>query len=77
MISAFGEIIGHPIVLNTSFNVRGEPIVGSPLDAVRCFFSTGIDDLAIGPFILSKTDWYGVLLMSRNLLLLPALKMKL
>ncbi|MBI2495809.1 MAG: hypothetical protein HYW10_04515, partial [Candidatus Omnitrophica bacterium] len=35
-------------------NVDGEPIVCSPLDAIRCFFGSGIDDLAIGPFLVSK-----------------------
>ncbi len=54
MINKFGELTGHPIVLNTSFNVRGEPIVNTPLDAIRCFFSTGMDTLAIGSFIVSK-----------------------
>ena len=56
MINIFGDITGHPIVLNTSFNVRGEPIVGTPLDAIRCYFSTGMDALAIGSFVLSKND---------------------
>lgn len=55
MIHAFGERTGHPVVLNTSFNVRGEPIVNTPLDALRCFFSTGMDALAIGSFLLRKT----------------------
>ena len=54
MIKKFGDLTGHPIVLNTSFNVRGEPIVGTPLDAVRCFFSTGMDALAIGSFLITK-----------------------
>ncbi len=54
LISAFGERSGVPVVLNTSFNVMGEPIVESPLDAIRCFFSTGLDDLVIGNYIVSK-----------------------
>lgn len=54
LISRFGALSGHPVVLNTSFNVMGEPIVESPFDALRCFFSTGIDVLAIGPFFLDK-----------------------
>lgn len=54
LISKFGERSGVPVVLNTSFNVMGEPIVESPLDAIRCFYSTGLDDLAIGNFIISK-----------------------
>jgi carbamoyltransferase len=45
---------GVPIVINTSFNVRGEPIVCTPLDAVRCFLKTDIDFLVIGDFIVEK-----------------------
>ena len=45
---------GHPITLNTSFNDAGEPIVCSPRDAIRCYFSTGFDALAIGDFLLVK-----------------------
>lgn len=56
VISRLGELTGHPIVLNTSFNVMGEPIVESPRDALRCFFSTGLDVLAIGSFIIRKSE---------------------
>lgn len=45
---------GHPMVMNTSFNDNGEPIVCTPRDAVRCFYSTGFDALAIGDFLLVK-----------------------
>ncbi len=54
MISKFYEITGVPAVLNTSFNDRGEPIVMTPQDAVRCFSSTGLDHLAVGDFLISK-----------------------
>lgn len=54
IIEAFQEITGVPVVLNTSFNVRGEPIVLTPQDAIRCFYSTGIDCLALGPYWLEK-----------------------
>jgi carbamoyltransferase len=54
LLKHFHEKTGVPLVLNTSFNVRGEPIVCSPADAVRCFFGTGMDALAIGPFIVEK-----------------------
>ena len=54
LINRFGELTGHPVVLNTSFNVRGEPIVNTPLEAIRCYFSTGMDALAIGRFLLKK-----------------------
>lgn len=54
LISAVGEYTGEPVVLNTSLNVRGEPVVGSPWDAIRCFASTGLDALAIGDFLIEK-----------------------
>lgn len=54
LIKAFGERSGIPVVLNTSFNIMGEPVVESPLQAIRCFFSTGLDVLVIGSFIVRK-----------------------
>lgn len=54
VINAFFQKTGVPAVLNTSFNVRGEPVVCSPVDAVRCFASTALDALAIGPFVIHK-----------------------
>ena len=54
MISHFHRLTGIPAVLNTSFNDRGEPIVMSPRDALRTFFSTGLEHLAIGDFLVSK-----------------------
>lgn len=54
LIHSFGNITGHPVVLNTSLNVRGEPIANTPLDALRCFFSTGMDALVMPPFIVEK-----------------------
>jgi carbamoyltransferase len=54
LISKFKEMTGCPIVINTSFNVRGEPIVNTPEDAFRCFMGTGIDMLVIGNCILRK-----------------------
>jgi len=45
-----------PVLINTSFNVRGEPIVESPLDALRCLFQTGMDLLVIEGFVVSKND---------------------
>ena len=54
LISNLGKRTGHPVVLNTSFNVRGEPIVCHPLEAVRCFFSSGLDALVIGDFVVEK-----------------------
>ena len=54
LIQAFERIRGVPLLLNTSFNVMGEPIVNTPEDAVRCFYSTGMDALAIGDFVVRK-----------------------
>ena len=55
LIRRFGEITGDPVVINTSFNVRGEPIVCTPLDAFNCFNRTEMDVLAIGNFVVHKS----------------------
>tara|TARA_B100001057_G_scaffold120354_1_gene118978 strand:- start:2495 stop:4330 length:1836 start_codon:yes stop_codon:yes gene_type:complete len=55
LISKFKEKTGCPVIINTSFNVRGEPIVNSPTDAFNCFMGTGLDYLVIGNCILDKT----------------------
>ena len=54
LIESFKEKTGCPVVVNTSFNVRGEPIVGSPEDAFRCFMGTEIETLAVGNCFLRK-----------------------
>jgi carbamoyltransferase len=54
LISAFKALTGCPVVVNTSFNVRGEPIVGSPEDAFRCFMGSEIERLAVGNCYLVK-----------------------
>ena len=56
LIAAFEARTGCPVLVNTSFNVRGEPIVCTPEDAYRCFMRTDIDHLVLWPFILSKSD---------------------
>lgn len=56
IISKFKEKTGSPVVINTSFNVRGEPIVNSPEDAFRCFMYTNMDALVLENFILLKQD---------------------
>ncbi|MGJ8685692.1 MAG: carbamoyltransferase C-terminal domain-containing protein, partial [Nonlabens sp.] len=56
VIQKLGERTGIPVVLNTSFNIQGEPVVESPKDALRCFYSTGLDYLAIGNYLLSKRN---------------------
>jgi carbamoyltransferase len=54
LISKFKQLTGCPVIVNTSFNVRGEPIVGSPEDAFRCFMGTEIESLAVGNCFLRK-----------------------
>ncbi len=54
LISRFGEITGVPVIMNTSFNLREEPIVSAPKDAIRTFFSSGLDLLFLGPFMIEK-----------------------
>ena len=54
LIAAFGQITGVPVLLNTSFNVRGEPMVLTPADAIRCWATTGLDRLVLGPCVLRK-----------------------
>lgn len=55
LIKAFGDVTGEYILLNTSFNVMGEPIVCTPSQAVKCFFDSGLDHLVLGDFLISKT----------------------
>ena len=60
LISEFDKMTGCPLLVNTSFNVRGEPIVCTPQHAYTCFMRTNIDALVMGPFIMHKadqTDW--------------------
>ena len=54
LLTEFGKLTGHPVLINTSFNIQGEPIVETPQDALRCFCGTGIDVLILGNFILEK-----------------------
>ena len=56
LISEFKNLTGCPVVVNTSFNVRGEPIVESPEDALRCFMRTDIEVLVVGNCFLTKSD---------------------
>lgn len=56
LLDAFEEMTGVPVLLNTSFNVKGEPIVCSAVDAVRTFYGTGMDSLAIGNFMIRKPN---------------------
>jgi carbamoyltransferase len=54
LIEKFRELTGVPVVLNTSFNIRGEPIVMTPDDALNCYFFTGIDTIVLGSYVLEK-----------------------
>ncbi|MEQ1946418.1 MAG: carbamoyltransferase [Bryobacteraceae bacterium] len=56
LIAAFGRRTGCPVLVNTSFNVRGEPIVCTPEDAVRCFMRTNIDVLVLGEYLVEKSE---------------------
>jgi carbamoyltransferase len=54
LLKEFEKLSGVPVLLNTSFNVMGEPIVESPVDAIRCFYTTGLDYLVLGNYIVGK-----------------------
>jgi len=54
LITQFRKITNIPALLNTSFNDRGEPLVESPKDALRTFYSTGMDVLVLGNFLIKK-----------------------
>jgi carbamoyltransferase len=54
LLMKFGEVAGVPVLLNTSFNLFGEPVVSTPREAVRGFYCSGIDCLAIGNFLIKK-----------------------
>jgi carbamoyltransferase len=56
VLKSFEGLTGCPILVNSSFNVRGEPIVCTPQDAYRCFMRTEIDALVLGEYILYRTE---------------------
>jgi carbamoyltransferase len=56
IIEKFGEATGIPVLLNTSYNLRGEPIVNTPANALNTFSNSDIDQLVMGPFLVSKPD---------------------
>jgi carbamoyltransferase len=56
LLTKFNEKTGCPVLVNTSFNVRGEPIVCTPEDAYRCFMRTEMDALVMGSFVCDKAD---------------------
>ncbi len=59
LIKAFESKTGCPVLINTSFNVRGEPLVCTPEDAYRCFMATGMDVLVMEDFVLLKDEQAG------------------
>lgn len=64
LIRRTADRTGCPVLVNTSFNIRGEPVVCSPDDAFRCFMNTDLDHLAMGSFLLSKDDQDPLLALS-------------
>jgi carbamoyltransferase len=61
LLKKFDEITGVPVLLNTSFKIKGEPIVETPDDAVECFLTTGIDYLALHDVLMSKNRFHPIL----------------
>jgi carbamoyltransferase len=57
LIHRFGELTGVPMVLNTSFNVRGQPIVNTPAEALATFYTSGLDALVIDRYLVEKPPW--------------------
>jgi carbamoyltransferase len=58
LIKGFGEATGVPVLLNTSYNLRGEPIVNTPQEAINTFTASDIDQLVMGPFLVKKPEDY-------------------
>jgi len=54
LITAFGKITGESILLNTSFNIKGEPVICNPREAIKCFYDTGLDILVLGNYLIRK-----------------------
>jgi carbamoyltransferase len=54
LLKEFESITGVPVLLNTSFNIKGEPIVETPEDAIKCFLGTGMDFLVLNDTLLAK-----------------------
>ena len=65
LIKAFHEQTGVPLVLNTSFNITGKPVVETPHDAVECFEGTEIDILVLDPYVISRRPLQELLSHSR------------
>jgi len=65
LLKEFEALTGVPVLVNTSFNIKGEPIVEAPADAVNCFMNTGIDYLALHDMLISKNRWHRTLMPFR------------
>lgn len=65
LLKEFEQLTGVPVLVNTSFNVKGEPIVEAPADAMNCFMNTGIDYLALHDMLISKNRWHKTLMPFR------------
>src|SRR5262244_924594 len=66
LLEAFDAITGVPVLLNTSLNVKGEPIVETPADALACFLGTGIDYLALHDMLIAKNRFHRIFSPFRN-----------
>jgi carbamoyltransferase len=55
LLHEFEKLTGVPVLMNTSFNLKGDPIVCSPKDAIQTFYTSGLDNLVIGNFLVSKS----------------------
>jgi carbamoyltransferase len=66
LIRQFYILTGIPLLINTSFNVRGEPIVETPEDAIKCFLGTDIDVLVLNNYIIEKNDQKEYLLKKKH-----------
>jgi carbamoyltransferase len=60
LLKEFDALTGVPVLINTSFNIKGEPIVETPRDAVRCFLTTGVDHLILHDTVVSKTAMHKI-----------------
>ena len=61
LLKEFDALTGVPVLINTSFNVKGEPIVETPEDAMRCFLTTGMDHLILHDVLITKNPFHGIL----------------
>lgn len=68
LLSEFDRITGVPVLVNTSFNVKGEPIVETPEDAIECFLATGFDYLALDDMLIEKTSMHAVISPVRRMM---------